>query len=127
MSSQLELFSHYEEGQKLKRVALNAMLKMADRLGTKVIAPEVDQSPSNLRLAIREIERHKLTLDDFFTVLAFEPGIILDVLAQVTGHRPLELRPELTESEQLSALLRELGRLGTVGEAILAKAVGSSR
>lgn len=123
-AQQLALFGHRDQGEKLKRTALTALLEVVDRVGTKVCAPEVDQSPSNLRLAIREVERHVLSLDDFFTLLTFDAASVLSAIAEATGHFPLVRRPEMTDAEELDALKRELARLGPVGEVILSKAHG---
>jgi len=119
-NQQLTLFGRDERASQLKRIALRLALRVVDQVGAKVVAPELDMSPPNLRLALRELERHGLSFDQWWLLLTFDDeSTIVGGLAEATGHEPLVRRPALTDSEMLGRLLKSLAKAGPAGHAIL--------
>jgi len=120
MTMQLPLFSRHDEAKRLRRVILRAARDVAQQVGPKVIAPELDLGPSALMDCIEERERHCLTLKQICEVLAFDDrGVILAALAEATNHEPPIRKPQLDDSARLECLLRSLARAGPAGVAIL--------
>ena len=104
----------------MKRVALRLLIQVVDRVGAKVIAPELDKSPGNLRLALRELERHGLSFEDFWELLSWDDEYtVIGGLAEFTGHESLVRRPQMTDSEKYERLLKSVVKAGPAGQGIL--------
>lgn len=125
MTAQLRLFDRKEDGYRLRRAALRAAIELADTVGSKVIAADLDMGASQLRDSLAERERHHLTLEQFFTVLTFDDsGRILAALCEATGYEAPVRKRALDDTEKLERLIRSLAKAGPAGLALLEDAFG---
>jgi hypothetical protein len=125
MTAQLRLFDRKEDGSKLRRAALRGASAVVDAVGPKIVAPELDMGSSQLRDSLAERERHHLTLEQFFTVLAFDDaGLVLAALCEATGHEAPVRKRQLDDTEKLERLLRSCAKAGPAGQALVEDAFG---
>lgn len=120
MSQQLRLFSRNAEALRIRKALLRAAREIVQRHGAKVVAPELDLSPSALLDCIEERDRHHLDLEQLCLVIAFdERGEMAAALCDVQGMDPPTRKPQLDDSAKLERLYRSLAKAGKAGAAIL--------
>ncbi len=120
MTTQLSLFDRAEDAKRIRKAVLRAVRGVVERHGPKVVAPELDLSPSSLLDCIEERERHGFSLRQFCRVLTFDDrGEVLGALADVEGFEQPARKPELTDSEMLDRVLKSCAKAGPAGRAIL--------
>lgn len=125
MSVQLGLFDRKEDASRLRRAALRAAGEVVDAVGPKVVAAELDMGSSQLRDSLAERERHHLTLEEFFIVLACDDtGRILAALCEATGYEAPIRKRQLDDTEKLERLIRSVSKAGPAGQALLDDAFG---